>query len=213
MHMLALMARRPDKTREAFRAHYEASHAPLARRSLPWFRGYLRGHPVEVLGPELPFDSVTEIWFEDAKAFAELSAWLASPAGDEIREDEDRFLNRPENAYFAAVTALHVGAARPAAGAHAKVAVFWAPGSAPEPREIEARLAALGPSLASAEHLVHDRALGIRHGPAERPEAITQLWLRGAPPALAGIRDALRAGPLVAVARIEECGAAAEEAA
>jgi uncharacterized protein (TIGR02118 family) len=214
IRVIALMARRRGSTREAFRAYYEASHAPLARRRFGrWFRGYVRGHPLEVAGPELAYDSVTELWYDDAKAFGEVAAYLASPAGDEIHADEQRFMERPENAFFAAREAVRAGAARPAPGAAARLALAWPDGAAPPAGALRERLAALGPELVFAEHLVRDAALGIRGGPPERPEALTQLWFRGAAPPLAALAGALGAGASVSAMRLEERGAPPQEGA
>ena len=97
IRVLACLVRRPDLTREAFRQHYEERHAPLARSILPPFTHYLRNHVVE---GDVPFDVMTEFGYASGDAIAELNRVLASDAGDPIRADEERFMDRPKNTFF-----------------------------------------------------------------------------------------------------------------
>lgn len=99
---VAFLARRADVDRAAFRDHYESVHAPLA---LPHMRGlvrYARNHVVASLaGSDPDFDCTTEFWWRDASAIAAMLARLASDAGDEIRRDEETFMDRSRSAFFA----------------------------------------------------------------------------------------------------------------
>jgi uncharacterized protein (TIGR02118 family) len=100
---LALLARRPDLTREAFRKHYENRHVALALPHVPQLRRYVRNHVLEVpWGPEPPFDCLTEFWYPDRAALEQVLAHLQSPAAAELLEDELRFMDKARNAFFAA---------------------------------------------------------------------------------------------------------------
>jgi len=96
--LIALIFKQPQLSAEAFRAYYEANHAPLVRRLLPMIGRYTRSYlPAE---PETPgredlvnFDVLTELWFESD---ADLEAFWKRIREPEviaaIREDESHFL-------------------------------------------------------------------------------------------------------------------------
>ena len=96
--LIALISKQPHLSAEAFRAYYEANHAPLVSRLLPMIARYTRSYvPAE---PETPgreglanFDVLTELWFESD---ADLEAFWKRIREPEviaaIREDESHFL-------------------------------------------------------------------------------------------------------------------------
>lgn len=118
MKTVGLMPRRPDITRAKFRDHYENGHAPLALRNIKDFpfQKYVRNHltsdaPDDVLGA--PIDSLSEFWFKDAAAVDQARAFLATPAGELVREDERRFTDQPKIASFQSNELLIAGRERP----------------------------------------------------------------------------------------------------
>lgn len=96
--IVALIPRRPDLTPERFRAIYEGEHAPLFHRTIPepvadaivW---YSQDHAV-ALGRGVPaYDCVTEIGFADLEGVHVWSDWYRGPAGQVLRDDEERFMD------------------------------------------------------------------------------------------------------------------------
>lgn len=117
IRVLALLARRPDISREAFREHYETVHAPLALTVLDGVAHYVRDHITQVLGEAEPrFDVLSEFGYEDAAALAAMAKRLASEElGDPIRRDELQFMDKPRNAFFS-LELVDGGAERSSAG-------------------------------------------------------------------------------------------------
>lgn len=91
---LGLIPRRPDLTRATFREHYELRHAPLALRQLRTFARYVRNHVVDAAPADPPFDSLSEFWYADQADLDAVIAILTSPAGEALRADEARFMDR-----------------------------------------------------------------------------------------------------------------------
>jgi uncharacterized protein (TIGR02118 family) len=81
-------------SRPAFREHYETLHAPLALRYLRCFRRYVRNHVVAAVPVEPPFDALSEFWYDDERDVEAVIDLLTSPAGETLREDEARFMDR-----------------------------------------------------------------------------------------------------------------------
>lgn len=104
IRVLALLVRRPDLSREAFRDHYERTHAPLALPLLgDGVRHYLRNHVVPGLDAErCPFDVLSEFGYADGPAMKGVFARLTAPdaEAEAVRADELRFLDKPRNTFF-----------------------------------------------------------------------------------------------------------------
>jgi len=94
LKIIALIPRRADLTRADFRNYYETRHTPLALQYFRTFGKYLRNHLAPDAPADLPFDVMSEFWFKDAAGPLAAQAFLASPAGAIIREDEERFMKR-----------------------------------------------------------------------------------------------------------------------
>lgn len=99
--ILLLMKRRPDISVEAFRDYYENHHAPLAEKYSQGITRYVRRyldpqpHPETGPGGELPYDVITELWFEDEAVFKGTLAYITtSIMPDEIVEDEKQLFDR-----------------------------------------------------------------------------------------------------------------------
>lgn len=98
---MLLVRRRPDLTPEEFRDHYENVHVPLVLSHFPGLRGNVRNHVLTgPETPELPFDCVTEFWWDTREQFDAAVAYLQSEAGRPIREDEERFIDRERMVMF-----------------------------------------------------------------------------------------------------------------
>lgn len=86
--LVALVRKKEDLSRDAFRDYWIRSHAPLARR-IPGMRGYrinVAGNAGDL--PSAPYDGSAEIWFEDR---AQMEAGLSSPQGVVAGADTDHF--------------------------------------------------------------------------------------------------------------------------
>jgi len=102
MKTLALIARRPDTTRAAFREHYEQIHAPLAIETLlEGTTRYVRHHLEETLHGAPRFDVVTAFWYRDARAAMVIQQRMAGPEAEPILRDELTFMDKPANTFFA----------------------------------------------------------------------------------------------------------------
>jgi uncharacterized protein (TIGR02118 family) len=98
---LALIKRRPDLDRAAFRAHYEDVHVPLALPFLTGLIRYVRHHVVANRYGTSDFDVLTCFGFSDKAATDRVFALLEAEEGKAIREDERRFMDKDANRFFA----------------------------------------------------------------------------------------------------------------
>ena len=113
---LALIVRKPGTTRDAFRAHYEDAHAPLALPQMSGLLRYVRHHVREELHGTAGFDVATSFVYRDAAAVRGVIARLASPAGAAVLRDELTFMDKPRNCFFEVREQSELGArATPAA--------------------------------------------------------------------------------------------------
>jgi hypothetical protein len=108
--ILLFMKRRPGMTFEAFQDYYENHHAPLCAKYTSgisrYQRRFLTSHPNPETGvtDELPFDVITELWFEDEALFRGTVKYLAtSIMPDEVVEDEKRLFDRSKTRMATAV--------------------------------------------------------------------------------------------------------------
>lgn len=101
---LALIKRRPDLERAAFREHYESVHAPLALPLMDGLVRYVRYHLDDVLrggeGGEVGFDVLSAFWYADAESTARMMERLEGEEGRAILEDELTFMDKPANTFF-----------------------------------------------------------------------------------------------------------------
>jgi uncharacterized protein (TIGR02118 family) len=85
---------RPDKSREAFRAHWSTTHADIAR-GLPGVTAYRQNHVLETVlepgaGRGYRVDGIVELWFADDDV---AHAGLDSEVVDRLIVDELKFLS------------------------------------------------------------------------------------------------------------------------
>ena len=101
--ILLFMKRRPGMSLEAFQDYYENHHVPLCLKYSTsvnrYIRRFLTAHPNPETGEtgELPYDVITELWFEDEATFKGTVKYLAtSIMPDEVVEDEKKLFDRPK---------------------------------------------------------------------------------------------------------------------
>lgn len=100
LKVLALIKKRPDLDRKAFREHYEERHVPIAKPLLAHLVWYARHHVEEDLWGPVDFDVVTAFGYPSQQAVSDLFATLASEAGQAIHEDERHFMEKGANRFF-----------------------------------------------------------------------------------------------------------------
>src|SRR4026208_1884699 len=109
---LGLIPRRADLTRPAFREYYERRHAPLALRHLRWFRRYVRHHVVSATPVDPPLAALSELWHDSVADLDAVVAFLTSPTGAVLRDDEAQFMSRAGIRIVRAEESLLFGPAR-----------------------------------------------------------------------------------------------------
>jgi uncharacterized protein (TIGR02118 family) len=67
VHLLFLMKRKPELSRQECQRHWQEIHAPLAQR-IPGIRRYVQSHVFTAQGENPPYDGVAEIWVDDERA-------------------------------------------------------------------------------------------------------------------------------------------------
>jgi len=99
--ILLPMKRKPGMSVEAFRDYYENHHAPFCEPYSTavsrYIRRYLDSHDHPENGPagELPYDVITELWFDDEEVFKGTLAYLTSSLmPDEVVADEKNLFDR-----------------------------------------------------------------------------------------------------------------------
>jgi uncharacterized protein (TIGR02118 family) len=118
--ILLLMKRKPGTTMEQFRDYYENNHVPLCAPYMSgidrYFRRYLEPQPHAESGTneELPYDVITEMWFENEDNFKQTLGYITTTVmPDEVVQDELKFFHRPTMRIATAVeceTPMPVGA-------------------------------------------------------------------------------------------------------
>lgn len=100
--ILLFMKRKPGMSVEAFRDYYENHHVPLALKYSAavtrYVRRYLEPHPNPDSGVtgELPYDVVTELWFDTEEVWRGTVRYLETTVmSDEIVADELNLFDRP----------------------------------------------------------------------------------------------------------------------
>ncbi|MCB2061391.1 MAG: EthD domain-containing protein [Novosphingobium sp.] len=100
--ILLLMKRKPGMSVEAFRDYYENHHVPLALNypaaNTRYIRRYLEPQPHAESGTneELPYDVITELWFDDEEIFKSTVEYLSTTVmPDDVVNDELNLFDRP----------------------------------------------------------------------------------------------------------------------
>lgn len=129
---LALIVRRPDWEREAFRRHYEEVHSPLALPALEGLVRYVKYHLEADLHGRARFDVISAFWFADVEAAMATLRRLEGPAGDAIRRDERSFMHRERNVSFAVGERALADGEEGGAGSRQAFVLLKAPGDGVE---------------------------------------------------------------------------------
>jgi hypothetical protein len=146
--ILGFIPRRTDLTRAAFRDYYEKRHVLLALRHIRSFAKYVRNHVVRGVPREPGFDCLPEWWFDEPETAAEIAEWVASPAGQVLRQDEANFMDQPRMASCAVSEQLLFGPARAAEpGVVRKLGLVLTRAGSISCADFEAELARFGKEL------------------------------------------------------------------
>jgi hypothetical protein len=98
---LALIVRRPDHSREAFREHYEEIHSPLAMATvMEGTQSYVKHHLHEELHGRADFDVLSAFVYRDGEAAAGVFRRSQGPEGARVRQDELTFMDTERNQFF-----------------------------------------------------------------------------------------------------------------
>ena len=99
--ILLFMKRKPGMSVEAFRDYYENHHVPLALKYSTavsrYTRRYLEPRPNPDTGEsgELPYDVITELWFDNEEVWRGTVQYLETTVmSDEIVSDEANLFDR-----------------------------------------------------------------------------------------------------------------------
>ena len=99
--ILLFMKRRPGMSVDAFRDYYENHHVPLCLKYSQGITRYVRRyldpqrHAESGACDELPYDVVTELWFDDEATYKGTVGYLASTEmSEEIVTDEANLFDR-----------------------------------------------------------------------------------------------------------------------
>lgn len=107
--VIAMLARKPGLTDEEFVRYYETRHAPLILSIAPQIRDYRRNYlrregailAERARAPD--FDVVTELWFDDQRAFdAAMAAFTEPENAARIARDEENVFDRGRTMFFVA---------------------------------------------------------------------------------------------------------------
>jgi uncharacterized protein (TIGR02118 family) len=99
--LIEIMKRKEGLSLEAFTRHWEETHGPLIKRTVPHMRRYVQNHALRLPGGgEPPIDGVAEIWYDDFESWRASANWVFGPAGREIQNDEDNFIHKSKTYGF-----------------------------------------------------------------------------------------------------------------
>ena len=198
----ALIVRRPDHTRRAFREHYETIHAPTAMPLMQGLARYVRYHVDDELHGTPIFDVMTAFWYRSGEDAAATVANVESEAGDAIRADELTFMDKERNEILLALPEPKVEGDE---GDAPLFVLVRAPGDDAEARKpwLAAFDAQSAPALwQSGGHAIHHAMVSTVAAPPSW-DRITQL---ADPPDLdVWIRQVEDAGGAVCVVRSQPC--------
>ncbi|MYM64747.1 EthD domain-containing protein [Pseudomaricurvus sp. HS19] len=106
LKILCFFKRRPGMTRAEFRAYYEANHAPLIEKMIPFYISYKRNfvedvqdykpaHITNNTDDSDEFDVMTELTFSSRDMLDKMMHTLSNPeVGDVIAADEANLFDR-----------------------------------------------------------------------------------------------------------------------
>ncbi len=101
--LVLLLRRRPGMSVKDFRDYYETRHRLIGEKFsdgvVRYVRRYLDPAPQAIgAAAELPFDVITEVWFDDKAIYDQvLAATATGNLPDEVIADEERLFDRPKS--------------------------------------------------------------------------------------------------------------------
>jgi len=112
--IVTVFLKRADMTRQQFRDYYEGHHVQmgLAANKHFGFYKYVRNHVVGSHGAAPGFDCLTEFYFRDMSKAVDAQAFMKTPAGKAISEDELNFLDMTYHPSFEVQESIVAGAPR-----------------------------------------------------------------------------------------------------
>jgi uncharacterized protein (TIGR02118 family) len=182
IRVLAFIRRLPGVSRDAFRAHYEEIHVPIALPFLAGTVGYLRQHVREELHGAADFDCMTRFEYPDAAAVRAVFERTEAPQADAIRRDERTFMDKPAIVFFPVEEGLPWEATPPRAGpAHLVVCVRRPEGEKPARFRARFQETSLPALRAAAEDAGWCRPQFARSGMAQGAgfDAVTEIGAAG----------------------------------
>ena len=117
--VITFFLRAPGLTRAAFRDHYERVHVPMGLAANPYFRfkKYVRNHVVAARPgaralPMRELDAFSEFSFHDMSRAVDAQAFMRTPEGKALAEDEPNFVDMTDHPSFSAQEELIAGTPR-----------------------------------------------------------------------------------------------------
>ena len=99
--VIELIKRKEGMTLEEFSRYWEEIHGPLVARVIPNLRKYVQNHAVKLPGGgEPPIDGIAELWYDDFQSWRASAKWVFGPAGREIQNGEDNFIDKSKTYGF-----------------------------------------------------------------------------------------------------------------
>ena len=98
--VMILLKKKPGFTDDEFIEYWNKKHGPLAVKMLPGVRKYIQNHLIKMPGVKYEADGIAELWFDDMDAFQKFMEWRETDAAKELREDEERYLDRSKLVRF-----------------------------------------------------------------------------------------------------------------
>jgi EthD domain len=95
--LLLFLKRRPGMSVEAFRDYYENNHRVLCEKYSVGVGRYVRRYldPLPASSGELPFDVITELWFDSKAVFDKVVEFTSKGVlPEEVIADEERLFDR-----------------------------------------------------------------------------------------------------------------------
>ena len=100
IRLISLPRRGPGLSPRAFKQHYGGVHAGLVcrndgfrRHANRYVQHHVESETVRVIGERLPYDGVSEFWFDNVAAAK--AAWGTATYMEELRSDESNFVFNP----------------------------------------------------------------------------------------------------------------------
>lgn len=91
--LISLIYRKKGISEREFYSYWLEQHGPLAARMIPFAKRYVQGHPLAISSISQEADGVVELWFETVGDFERYLQWRDTPEAQELKQDEDRFLD------------------------------------------------------------------------------------------------------------------------